>query len=353
MANPSSENAPLITIGMPTYRRAGYLRFALESCLAQTADNFEIIVHDDTEDDTIRKIVESFKSPKIRYLQNRPARGLVNKLNDFSEMARGEWVVFLCDDDRFAPDYIATLTRQISAHPDAALIRVRYRMIDSEGREMRLDSPSPEVSSPFLFISQLFRPDHENFRINLSGVAFRKSLFKQIGGVKNLGPIWHIDRLCWAELGAQGEVICDPQALCEIRMHGGSITSTVDPQYDGAINAGMLTKGHVDVLLDDLDKRAASAEDKALVAKARDVFDVYHKRHLARALDQGLLAAFDDPTKSVHAELKVVEEKMRRLGVPPFRSLYFYRIGAWLPGGLRDFAVARLKEAKLARRKST
>lgn len=345
-------DAPLITICIPIYRRTSFLKGCIEAALAQTADNFEIVVNDDTEDDSIRKIVESFDSPKIRYFHHSPPRGQIAKLNDFPDYARGEWLVFLCDDDVLLPGYIAAVTKQITAHPNAALVRVRQRLIDIDGHELRLDAPSPEVSSPFLFMSHLFRADHENFRINLTGVTFRKDLFNQIGRVKDIGRTWHIDRLAWAQMGALGDVVCDPDILCELRLHGSSITSSLDAEYGGAIDASMSIKDYVETVLADLDRRATTPEEKALLDKARSEFDAYMKRHLSRALDQGLLAALDDPKKDVRAELRSVEEKMRQLELPPFRSLRLYRLVAWLPAGLRSYTVSRLMQAKLKKRNS-
>ncbi len=344
------QDAPLITIGIPIYRRTTFLRQCIESALAQTADNFEIVVNDDTEDDSVRTIVESFASSKIRYYHHSPPRGQIAKLNDFPEYARGEWIVYLCDDDILLPGYIEAVIKHITAHPDLSLVRVRQRLIDVDGNELRLDAASPEISSPYLVLSHLFRPDQENFRINLTGVAFRKGLFDRISRIKDVGRTWHIDRLAWAEMSVFGPVACDPQVLCELRLHGSSLTSSLDADYDGAIKASLEIQNRFESVLMELDRLASSPEERQLLEVARLRLDQYMKRHLARSLDQGLLAAFDDPKRNVREAVHKVEERMRQLGLPAFRSFHMYRLMSWLPAIIRAPVMARLMQAKLNKR---
>ena len=66
----SSVTHPLVTIGIPTYNRGdGYLREALESALAQTYENLEIVVSDNCSTDNTGEVVEAYDDPRVSYFR--------------------------------------------------------------------------------------------------------------------------------------------------------------------------------------------------------------------------------------------------------------------------------------------
>jgi glycosyltransferase involved in cell wall biosynthesis len=66
-------STPMVTIGIPTYNRArGYLREALESALAQSYSNLEIVVSDNGSTDNTQSVVRSYANPRIRFFRQQP-----------------------------------------------------------------------------------------------------------------------------------------------------------------------------------------------------------------------------------------------------------------------------------------
>ncbi|MCF8070632.1 MAG: glycosyltransferase [Desulfobacterales bacterium] len=92
-------NAPLVSVIITTYNRAGLLRQAIESVLEQTYDCIEIIVVDDGSTDNTEKVVESFKSTKIQYIWTTNWGGPARPRNIGIRRARGEFIAFLDADD--------------------------------------------------------------------------------------------------------------------------------------------------------------------------------------------------------------------------------------------------------------
>lgn len=346
----SSGDLPFVTICIPTYRRTTYIRQCLESSLEQTYSHYEIIVHDDTEDDSIKKIVESFKAEKIRYIQNTPPLGLIPKLNDFLVQAKSDWVLILCDDDFLHPDYLKTLSKHIQNYPKATLVRCRYRLINHEGKEIRLDRLNSFRMQPFEFLRDIFLPENQSFKMNISGILFPKALLKQLGGFKNLHRGWHVDRLAWAELGAQGESICDPAPLCNIRFHTSAITSTLETNYEISIKTDLQMKEIVEELFSNEESKIKTKEDKENLRKARAHFQAYLNRHLSKSFDQGFIAALEKKTDSAHFEIDKIFERMRELNVPPFRSSVLYRMMAPLPYFLRSLFLTPFRQYKIKKR---
>ncbi len=97
---------PFISICIPAYKRAGNLERLLNSILTQTYTNYEIIITDDSPDNTITELVNNFSGRlNIQYSKNDPAAGMPGNWNMAIQKAGGDWIKIMHDDDWFArPD---------------------------------------------------------------------------------------------------------------------------------------------------------------------------------------------------------------------------------------------------------
>jgi glycosyltransferase involved in cell wall biosynthesis len=122
-----TEDTPLITVGVPTFNRAKYLREALESLLAQSYRNLEIIVGDnDSKDDTAEVCREyAAKDPRVKVIRHPRNIGMVANHNCILEQARGKYFVWACDDDLWLPDFIKVMSQLLSEHDGAVTAMCR------------------------------------------------------------------------------------------------------------------------------------------------------------------------------------------------------------------------------------
>ncbi len=336
-----SNDSDLVSICIPTFRRTTYIRQCLESCLYQTHKNIEIIVHDDTDNDSIRFIVESYNSPLITYIQNKPALGLTAKLNHFLEIARGEWCVIVCDDDILDASFLTRVLAQVKAHPDATLVRSRYLLIDEGGRTLKPDRMTSQVSTSTEFLRDIFLPDAKNFKLNLSGILFRPAQLQALGGFRELYRGFHMDRLAWIQLGAQGKVVCEPTPLCKLRLHAGSLSADAAADYKQALASDNLMRGIVRETLERARAEYMEPADQANLAAAEKNFAAFWDRFVRRSFDKGYLGALLTRDKSAFEQFVELRSLMRGLGVRPFRSYYLYRALERAPYFVRA-AFARL-----------
>ena len=94
---------PLISICIPAYKRINFLQRLLDSIDIQTYQDFEVIVSDDSDDDSVKKLLESYENKfTIRYFKNVPALGTPANWNFAIAQAEGEWIKLMHDDDWFA-----------------------------------------------------------------------------------------------------------------------------------------------------------------------------------------------------------------------------------------------------------
>jgi glycosyltransferase involved in cell wall biosynthesis len=97
---------PLVSVVLPTYKRAHLLGQAIRSVLDQTYANLELIVIDDNSPDGTAAVVQSFDDPRIRYVKNDPNLKLPRALNRGFSQARGDYLTWTSDDNLMAPKAI-------------------------------------------------------------------------------------------------------------------------------------------------------------------------------------------------------------------------------------------------------
>jgi glycosyltransferase involved in cell wall biosynthesis len=105
------ENRCKVTIIMRTYNRDEELRESIASVLNQTFQDFELLVINNGGSDQIKYIIDSFKSPKIKYFRINAPHGLANALNEGVVQARGEYIAYLDDDDIIYPTHLENLVK--------------------------------------------------------------------------------------------------------------------------------------------------------------------------------------------------------------------------------------------------
>ncbi len=106
---------PLVSIVLPTYKRAQVLPWAIRSVLAQTYANWELIVVDDNSPDDTAAVVASFTDPRIRYVRNDPNLKLPRALNRGFSLARGEFLTWTSDDNLYAPQALEKMVVRLQA----------------------------------------------------------------------------------------------------------------------------------------------------------------------------------------------------------------------------------------------
>ena len=114
-------HAPLISIITPTYNRAEFLKEALQSVLAQSYENWELIVVDDGSTDNTAQVVEGIAEPRIKYLHQNNQQAAAARNRGMAE-ANGHYFCFLDDDDRIAPGHLLQLIEALATGEEPSLV---------------------------------------------------------------------------------------------------------------------------------------------------------------------------------------------------------------------------------------
>ena len=120
---------PAVSIVIPLYNRQELIGRAIDSCLAQTVPDFEVIVVDDGSTDRSPEIVRRYADPRVRLIVHQANRGVGPARNTGADAARAEWLIMLDSDDELLPTAVELLVQKtLSVGPDIGCIRFRYRM---------------------------------------------------------------------------------------------------------------------------------------------------------------------------------------------------------------------------------
>ncbi|MFN3235532.1 MAG: glycosyltransferase family 2 protein [Pseudomonadales bacterium] len=126
---------PLVSIGIPTYNAESFLKETIQSALAQTHKNIEVIVVDDCSQDTTLEILREIQDSRLRVHINDVNQGPSVTWNKTLELAQGEYFKLLCHDDVLYPDCIQ---EQLQGFSDSSVVMVASNrdVLDAEGSQI-------------------------------------------------------------------------------------------------------------------------------------------------------------------------------------------------------------------------
>lgn len=218
-------NAPRVSIILNVRNGEAYVREALDSVLAQTFGDWELVFWDNASTDATGEIAAAFGDPRMRYFRLPEAVPLGRARTLAIGQARGEWLAFLDHDDVWMPEKLAL---QVALDdPSVAIIYGRSVAFAPGGRERDFDrrreyGPLPQG----LVFDRLFA---ESCFIAMSSAMLRRSAVEEIGPV----PDWVeliSDYYLHLELARRYRVRAVQRVVCRYRLHPASLSHTHGPR---------------------------------------------------------------------------------------------------------------------------
>lgn len=157
----TSAKAPKVSVVLTTYNRAHLLPATIESILAQTFADFELVISDDCSPDETEKVCKDYErsDARVRYRRGPKNLGMPGNLNAGIQASSAEYIANLHDGDLYDSTLIEKWCAALEAYPQAAFVFNAYREIDSSGRTVRVyrESLDPCVPGPLLLERIFFR----------------------------------------------------------------------------------------------------------------------------------------------------------------------------------------------------
>lgn len=216
----SSKNSQseLISVVMPVYNSGEYLKIALESVLAQTYTNFEIIAINDGSTDKSLDVLEYFakQDQRIKVI-NQANQGIVKTLNTGVQVASGEFIARMDADDVCLPERFEKQIQYLRQHLEVAVVGTEYILINDLG--MRISKVGLPAQHEAIDASNLVG----HCSLSHPSVMFRKALFDRVGGYREKFKAAQ-DLDLWLRMAEVGELANLGEALMLYRIHDDSIS---------------------------------------------------------------------------------------------------------------------------------
>lgn len=216
---PSSDK-PKVSIGLPIYNGEKFLAQTLDSLLAQTYLNIELIISDNGSTDRTPEICRAYaaRDKRIRFYRSEENRGAAWNFNRTFKLATGEFFKWAAHDDLCQPLYLEKCVQAMEAEPDIVLCFPRLVDIDEYGQPLRSRrsqnvSSSASAHQRFAMLIQMNHTCEEVF-----GLA-RTEILGQTGLI---GAYSDSDRVLLSHLGLFGRLHEVPEELFLHRLHAGS-----------------------------------------------------------------------------------------------------------------------------------
>lgn len=131
-----SNNQPRLSIGLPVFNGDKFLNKAIDSLLAQTFEDFELIISDNASTDKTEEICRTYaeKDQRIRYYRNEKNIGCARNFNRVFKLSSAEYFKWAAHDDLHAPNFLMKCVEVLDQNPSVILCHSQVYIIDEYGK---------------------------------------------------------------------------------------------------------------------------------------------------------------------------------------------------------------------------
>ena len=233
-----------VSIALPVYNGDNYLEEAIESILAQTFTDFELLLCDNASTDRTEEICRKFasKDKRVRYIRHKENIGSGPNFRFAYDHAVGEYFKWSAHDDTIAPGFLQACVDALDNHPEISLCYPRVKVIDADSNyvedhdvitETRAECPVKRFGSLMLA---------KGHRCNEVFGLIRRSDLDQTEG---MGSYAVADRVLLAQLALRGPFFEHPDRLFHNRRHAQQFSHTIKTQHQSTVWWDSTQKGKI------------------------------------------------------------------------------------------------------------
>lgn len=217
---------PLVSVCIPAYNNAAYIKETIDSILRQTYKNIELVICDDKSTDNTVEVVESIKDDRIKLYKNEKNLGMAGNWNNCLFKCKGEFVKLVCADDMLREDCLEKEVQALIDNPTAVMAESDTKLVDLDGNSKgfykryrtRGLEYGRKVARAGFFVKNYFGAPLAN--------TFRRDVLGVIGGFDD----WYtyiLDYDFWVTLACMGDVYIIHEPLNYFRVRNDSNTGEV------------------------------------------------------------------------------------------------------------------------------
>lgn len=216
---------PKFTVSIPAYK-SKFLKECIQSVLNQEYSDFELIILNDCSPEPVERIVESFNDSRISYFKNDRNVGpenLILNWNRCLNLANGEFIIILGDDDRLDSTYLSEFELLSGKYPNLNVYHCRSKIIDETGKVLELTASWPEYESVYESIWHRLRGLRNQF---ISDFVYRRKYLIDRGGFFYLPYAWGSDDITFFIAASEAGIAHINNPIFNYRRTNLTISST-------------------------------------------------------------------------------------------------------------------------------
>lgn len=220
---------PKVSVCIPTYNRAYYLTYSINSVLQQTYDDFELIVCDDGSTDNTEEIVKQFNDSRIKYLRHQKNIGRSKNMRSGFEKSQGDYFLKFDDDDAITSEFLAKTVAILDNNKTIDFVCTNHWIIDPNHNrnELATEENCAKWGKDKIqegIISDLLTQTFEYQSLQVGSTLFRRNCLQEVDYMRTEADgCEDFDLL--VRLAIAGKIgYFLPELLMEYRFHGNQIS---------------------------------------------------------------------------------------------------------------------------------
>ncbi|MEL7331496.1 MAG: glycosyltransferase [Cyanobacteria bacterium J06560_2] len=231
-----TSSPPKVSICVPTYSRAAILPYAVNSVLAQTYPDFELLICDDASPDNTAEVVAQWSDSRIRYIRHPQNIKRSRNMRSGYEAARGQYFIKFDDDDALTPTFLEKTVAILDAHPEADFVCTDHWVINARNER---DEEATAANSakwgkdklPYGELNDLLAETFVRQSLQVGSSLFRKSSLDAVDFMRfEADGCEDFDLLVRCAIAHQTAHFI-PERLMEYRFHGGQTSLKQDIHF--------------------------------------------------------------------------------------------------------------------------
>jgi glycosyltransferase involved in cell wall biosynthesis len=220
------------TIFLPVRNGGRYFQQCVESILAQSYGNFNLVVLENYSIDQSVEWLKSLRDPRISLLPAKSDLTIQANWGRILNLPKNEYMTIIGHDDLLDSNYLKIMDDLIRKYPDASLYQTHFRLIDAKGRAIRscLPMPKRETEAQFLISRLMFKRDSFG-----TGYMMRSKLYEKVGGIPLYDRLLFADDVLWLMLMHNSWKVTAQEECFAYRVHIGS--TSFSPDWSSQINS--------------------------------------------------------------------------------------------------------------------
>lgn len=195
------KNASNFTIFLPVKNGGEYLPLCVASILAQTYQDFELVILENQSTDGTAEWLQTLekKDPRIKVIPSSSPLSIEDNWKRILTVPKNKYMTIIGHDDMLEADFLAEINTLIQGDPEASLYQTHFKLIDNEGNMIRLCKPIPKYETAAEFLASRMAEIRDSFG---TGYVMRSNHYEQIGGIPIISDLLYADDALW--LGLMG-----------------------------------------------------------------------------------------------------------------------------------------------------